>query len=270
MRVAAPRQHKPTVVLIHGWGSDGTVWDAQAAGLQHAGLGTVQIDLRGHGRSLMGGDALTLDRLATDLAIVLATLDLSSVILVGHSGGGYVALRHLENDDIDHNSVRGVCLVSSAAHGQGVAPPERWLMGSTILSRIVKHSGLGVRVLRHTLGPDVDVATVEEVRRRFSATDRHVRGATFAMATKLDLRSVASTLPMPVVVVAGDEDSVIKSSFGEELAAGCPDGAFVLAAGHGHVLPLEAPAVVLDAILDVASREHGIVPFIPTHPKARR
>lgn len=52
----APRDGKPVVVLAHGVGSSKSEWDAFAARLERAGVGTLAVDLRGHEESLQGPD----------------------------------------------------------------------------------------------------------------------------------------------------------------------------------------------------------------------
>lgn len=79
----------PSIVLLHGIRTSATMWRAQVAALDAAGIPSRAVDLPGHGTRL--GERFTLD-LALD-AIDAAVDDLAGpVILCGLSLGGYLAL----------------------------------------------------------------------------------------------------------------------------------------------------------------------------------
>src|SRR5204863_3308475 len=80
------------VVLLAGLGLDHECWAGPATALAGRGHRVVGIDLRGTGRSAAPTGGYTLDRLALDVTAVLDHLDLSDVVLVGHSFGAQVGL----------------------------------------------------------------------------------------------------------------------------------------------------------------------------------
>ncbi len=90
----------PVMILIHGAGMDGTVWQQQTRFLAHRGFRAVAVDLPGHGRS--AGEPLTsIAEMAHWVARFMEAADLSPAHLVGHSMGSFIALevaRH--NPDI--------------------------------------------------------------------------------------------------------------------------------------------------------------------------
>ena len=75
------------VVLIHGYPLDGSSWERQARELLAAGFRVITYDRRGFGKSSKVGVGYDYDTFATDLKVVLETLDLTNVILVGFSMG---------------------------------------------------------------------------------------------------------------------------------------------------------------------------------------
>lgn len=81
-----------TVVLVHCWMCEGSFWDAQVPALAER-YRTITLDLPGHGRAGTTRESWTVERYGDDVAGLLAALDLSNVVLVGHSMGGPVALR---------------------------------------------------------------------------------------------------------------------------------------------------------------------------------
>jgi non-heme chloroperoxidase len=77
----------PPVVLIHGWPLNGDAWEKQTSALLAAGYRVITYDRRGFGRSSKPGIGYNYDTFATDLDILLNTLNLTDVSLVGHSMG---------------------------------------------------------------------------------------------------------------------------------------------------------------------------------------
>src|SRR5712671_5273270 len=77
----------PPVVLIHGWPLNGDAWEKQTAALLAAGHRVITYDRRGFGRSSKPGIGYDYDTFASDLNILLNTLNLTCVSLVGHSMG---------------------------------------------------------------------------------------------------------------------------------------------------------------------------------------
>jgi len=80
------------VVFSHGWPLNADAWDRQMTEVVDAGFRAVAHDRRGHGRSTQTSTGNDMDHYADDLAALLEQLDLTDVVLVGHStGGGEVA-----------------------------------------------------------------------------------------------------------------------------------------------------------------------------------
>ena len=80
----------PLMLLWHGAGGDRTHWETFAPHL--AGFHVVAQDLPGHGRSPL--DAFTTGDALADADAVVAELDEGPPVVVGHSLGGYLALRY--------------------------------------------------------------------------------------------------------------------------------------------------------------------------------
>ncbi len=75
----------PPVVLIHGWPLNGDAWEKQTSALLTSGHRVITYDRRGFGRSSKPGIGYDYDTFASDLNILLNTLNLTGVSLVGHS-----------------------------------------------------------------------------------------------------------------------------------------------------------------------------------------
>lgn len=77
------------LLLVHGWGGDGTEWERHAR-LWSKHRTVVVPDLRGHGASSRAGgpEAFGPGPMASDLAAVLGMLGIGPVVAIGHSMGG--------------------------------------------------------------------------------------------------------------------------------------------------------------------------------------
>lgn len=82
-------QGEPALVLVHGWSCDRSYWSKQVRPLSQDHK-VITIDLGGHGESGIGRKDWTISSFGADVAAVVESLKLDSVVLVGHSMGGDV------------------------------------------------------------------------------------------------------------------------------------------------------------------------------------
>jgi 3-oxoadipate enol-lactonase len=90
----APGAKRPTVVFVHGVGTDSlaSFYFTLAAPTVNAGMDVITYDLRGHGRTECPPNGYTVANIVEDLAALLAELDVTGPVhLVGNSFGGTVA-----------------------------------------------------------------------------------------------------------------------------------------------------------------------------------
>ncbi|MCU1453400.1 MAG: alpha/beta fold hydrolase [Acidimicrobiales bacterium] len=82
-----------TVVLLHGWPADASMWDGVAQRLSDAGLRTLAPDQRGYspGARPAGRAAYALPELVEDVVALADAAGLDRFHLVGHDWGGAVA-----------------------------------------------------------------------------------------------------------------------------------------------------------------------------------
>jgi non-heme chloroperoxidase len=85
----------PPVVLIHGYPLSGRAWEKQAPMLLDDGRRVITYDRRGFGRSSQTAVGYDYDTFASDLHVLMESLDLRDVVLVGHSMGTGEVTRYL-------------------------------------------------------------------------------------------------------------------------------------------------------------------------------
>ncbi len=83
------------VVLIHGYPLNGESWGKQQAALLDAGYRVIAYDRRGFGASTKAGSGYDYDTFASDLSVLIETLELTDAVLVGFSMGTGEIARYL-------------------------------------------------------------------------------------------------------------------------------------------------------------------------------
>jgi pimeloyl-ACP methyl ester carboxylesterase len=89
-----------TLLFVHGWAIDQGYWSEQVAAFcpDHR---VVTMDLPGHGNSGKNRESWAVEDYASDVRAVLDQLDLSDVVLIGHSMGGDIILEAaIDNDRV--------------------------------------------------------------------------------------------------------------------------------------------------------------------------
>jgi pimeloyl-ACP methyl ester carboxylesterase len=82
------------VMLVHGFGEDGTIWENQEAALQR-NYRLIIPDLPGSGRSALAGET-SMESLAEVLKQVMDDAGIPACTMIGHSMGGYITLAFAE------------------------------------------------------------------------------------------------------------------------------------------------------------------------------
>lgn len=88
----ADRSKPPEFLLVHGLASNARMWDGVAAELRDRDLGSIAVDLRGHGRSSKPDHGYDFDTVCHDLTRVLDHFDTAGAVFVGQSWGGNVVI----------------------------------------------------------------------------------------------------------------------------------------------------------------------------------
>jgi non-heme chloroperoxidase len=83
------------VVFSHGWPLSADAWEDQMLFLSTHGYRCIAHDRRGHGRSSQPWTGNDMDTYADDLAALVATLNLTDAVHVGHSTGGGEVARYI-------------------------------------------------------------------------------------------------------------------------------------------------------------------------------
>lgn len=242
----------PVVVLPHCWTGGMSIWAPVARGLVAGGHRVVLYDQRGHGSSTLGTGPISIDRLGLDLAVVLERLDVNDVVLAGHSMGGMTiqALAKVRSDVLA-GRVSGVVLASTAAHtGNLRVPPlaAKAFLGEARSRRLAKRP---VSSDRRVVGAEVHRSHLEATQAAMLATSGAARAGFLVAMSRMDYRPTLDNIQVPTRLLVGTRDALTPPRRARELNDGIRAARLDVLPDYGHMLPLEAPEVLIATIEDL-------------------
>lgn len=224
------------LVFVHGAGGSHLHWPPQLRRL--AGANTYALDLPGHGQS-EGQGRTAISAYADFVAAFLDTLGLEQVTLVGHSMGGGTALdfalRYPER-------LAGLVLVGSGARLR-VAP--------AILNSIHQDFEAAVRLIcDYAFGPDASEQLKRAGHRQMRQTDPDVLHSDFSACNTFDVMGRLGEIRCPALAICGTKDRLTFPKYSAYLRDHIPGAQLALIEGAGHMVMLERPKAVSQAIAD--------------------
>jgi pimeloyl-ACP methyl ester carboxylesterase len=266
-----------TVVLLHGWCLDRRTWHHQIAALLDQGdVRVVAYDARGHGRS--GSTRLrsaTLAQLGADLGEVLrAYAKAGPLVLGGHSMGGMTIMEYAELHPADFaERVAGLLFASTTAEG---TTHTRYGLPSPVVGvfRAAEQTGAGVlarlgawnphQVFLPALQPAVrwllfgDEFLPGDLQVTMSAFGqaslRSIGGFRTSIGAQQRLETLAALGELPAAVLVGSRDRLTPPACAQAIADALPGAELTVYAGAGHMVILERPAEVSQALLAVTEQ----------------
>jgi pimeloyl-ACP methyl ester carboxylesterase len=248
------------VFFLHPTPLDHDYWRPLSANLP--GVRAISVDLRGHGASELGAglpiggfslvpDApvLTVSQLADDILALLDQLKLTQAVFAGCSIGGYVLLE-LWREAPDR--IRGLTFMCAKAHPDAEANLQKRAAniaqarsgGNQALMDGFAQSLVGATARR--LHPEI----VSEVRARMTVTPEAEVAVQAGLATRPDSVPNLSTMSVPVLAIAGGEDTAVAPADMEaykSVPGGCQ---FHLLPDAGHFAAYEQPQEVAALLSD--------------------
>lgn len=253
--LAGPRTG-PLVVLAHGFTNGREVWAPVVHRLLRDGARVAVYDHRGHGSSTAGTDGHTIERLGRDLGELLEALDARDAVLAGHSMGGMTIQSFAAtHPDVVRQRVAALVLVATAAHGIGKDERSNKRASKAAGHRAADRfigSAVGHAFFRNVYGRDVRRADLELSQEGFLATTSAAREQFIEAMLAMDLRKANAAIDVPTTVLIGARDTLLPPKLGEEVAASINGSRIVRLPEVGHMLPLEAPDQVAEAILEAS------------------
>ncbi len=248
------------VVFLHPTPLDQEYWRPMIEDI--AGVRAIVPDLRGHGKSELGTDlpaggfaavpdapVLTMAQLASDILSLLDHLNISAAVFAGCSIGGYVLLELWRRAP---ERVLGLAFVCSKPQPDVAANLEKRAAnialarkdgtGALFDGMVQASTGATARQRR----PEI----VAELRARMTLSPEGVVAVQAGLATRPDSLPTVLTINVPVVAIAGGEDSAVTPAEMEAFN-GAPGGCeFHLLPDAGHFAAYEQPRKVAALMAD--------------------
>ncbi|WP_068262288.1 alpha/beta fold hydrolase [Janibacter limosus] len=275
-------QRGPTVVLVHGFVLNLSSWVHQRRALVDAGYRVVSYDQRNHGISEVGDLAnCTIDQLGKDLrAVIDATTPEGDLVLVGHSMGGMTIMSFAGRyPELTRDRVTGAALIATSAGGDSLVQLGLGAMFDRIIAKLGPGflGGLGQRegvwgslraagravenhfVQKYAFGTEMPKEMLRAVATMVFGTRLDAIGAFLPELDELDVReTLPGLVETPVLIVAGSKDLLTPPEHSERLAEALPAAEHIVIPGVGHLLQLERPGPVTEAIFGLLERPRGV------------
>jgi 3-oxoadipate enol-lactonase len=242
------------VVFVHPTPLDQEYWQPLTEDL--AGVRAIVPDLRGHGGSELGQNlpvggfrsvpdapVLTMAQLASDILALLDHLRVSEAVFAGCSIGGYVLLELWRRAP---ERIRGLAFVCSKPQPDAAANLEKRAAniaqaradGTGALFDGMAQTSIGATARQRR--PEI----VAELRARMTLTAEGAVAVQAGLATRPDSLPTVATIDVPVLAIAGGEDSLVTPSEMEALNAAPGGCEFHLLPDAGHFAAYEQPRKV--------------------------
>jgi pimeloyl-ACP methyl ester carboxylesterase len=265
---SGPSGEAPTLLLIHGFGTDSEIFSRQRSALE-SHYRVVALDLRGHGKSGLDptaphgpdgvpgtqDDPYRIESYVDDVVDVLEALDLHQVVLVGWSSGGQVAAQVALGPAGDR--VRALALVDAAPltrpdatihptyHGGGTlefahdirlalgnAAPEPWRA-----------------VVENFFARDPEPSLVAEYFGKLGSIDPATRLGQMT-AQRPDLVDMISVIRHPTLIIHGEEDDALLLESAHFMAAAIELSQILVFQRSGHTPFAEEPERFNHALME--------------------
>ena len=277
VREVGPADARLTVVFAHGFCLRMGAFYFQRLRLAEQWGRQVRMvfyDQRGHGQSAEASpDSYTVTQLGRDLDTVLAVMaPRGPVVLVGHSMGGMTVLSHARQFPQRYPTrVVGAAIIASAAEGVSRSP-----LGEILKNPALEAARFAVRhapkTVHRTRGAAKSVIT--PILRAASYGDEKISPSVVAFSEKmmhdtpittlveflhaLEVHDESPALPtlakVPTLIACGDRDLLTSTEHSQSLAAALPKSELVIVGGAGHLVQLEQPEVIDDALVRLVER----------------
>ena len=242
------------LVFLHPTPLDGEYWRPLIDEL--AGVRAIVPDLRGHGRSELGtlpvggfaavpdAPVLTMAQLATDILALMDHLKVPSALFAGCSIGGYVLLELWRRAP---ERMRGLAFVCSKPQPDAAANLARRTAsiekaraaGSQAVLQSITHAQIKGLIGATALERRPEILT--ELSAQMTLTAEALIAVQAGLATRPDSVPTVATINVPVLAIAGGEDTAITPVEMETFRAAPGGCEFHLLPNAGHFAAYEQP-----------------------------
>lgn len=224
----------PPLILVHGAGGDHLIWPAELRRLPHVNV--YCLDLPQHGRS--GGEAQnTIIGYAEYVYQFWAALNLPPAIVAGHSMGGAITQTvALEKPSM----TAGIVLIGTG--------PRLGVNAKILDAALNDKDTLITMINRWQWGPAASTHLRDLGETQLRAADGQIIYGDYVACNAFDVTARLAEIGVPTLVIGGTADKMTPLPLSEELANTIPQAKFAVIAEGGHMMMLEHPQLVVEAV----------------------
>lgn len=242
-----PRTGLP-VVLIHGFPFSKEMWKEQVELLKKECY-VVTYDIRGHGASEVGDGQYAVEYFVDDLIALLDYLKLGSVVAVGLSMGGYIALRAIERNP---ERFRGLVLCDTRSDADGnEGKVKRAVQAKTVkVHGMKKFADLFLKGVFFEQTFESNPEGVTLIRNIIEQTSPlSVAGTLIALAARTDSTPSLYNIKVPTLILVGQHDTITPPSASHSMKERIPRAEMQILPRAAHLSNLENAADFNEALI---------------------
>lgn len=247
-----------TALLVNGVGDDLEGWAMQVDPLVAAGLRVITFDNRGVGRSSLPPGPYSSREMAADTKALAGALGLTAFHLVGVSLGGLIAQEYALAYPSD---LRSVVLANTYAR------PDAYTRAAfDVWGQVAEAGGMPLMMRQqapwvftpafYEAHPDQLATMLAEMER--SSQPAWAFSAQIASLLTHDCADRLGSLYTPALVIAADDDIIIRLSLSHRLFEKLPRGAWAIVPG-GHAAFVENPEPWNRAVIEFIDQHRAAV-----------
>jgi len=226
---------RPTLILLHGAGGSSQTFLHQLRRLDRT-MNVVSVELPGHGGT-PGPGRDTISGYAAWVEETFSSFPIESFFLGGHSMGGAIALELALRS---WSRIKGLILIATGAELR---------VSAKILEGLDKESEPTLALINQwCFPPDTDPLLIQQSLELLRQTPIQVIYNDFQACNRFDRSENISTITWPILILVGERDAMTPPAFSEALQKEILNSKLVLVPGAGHLVMLEKPREVNQAI----------------------
>jgi pimeloyl-ACP methyl ester carboxylesterase len=240
----------PAILFSHGLFWDSSLFAPQIRALKFR-YRCVAFDHRGQGQSADSDlRAIDMDTLFADAVALIVALDLEPVHVCGLSMGGFVAMRLGARRP---DQVRSLLLLDTSADPEPRENVFKFRLGNWFArcfgtGPLLADATMPMMFGKSTLSDPARALERDAWRRQLRSNRRSLWRAVNGVIERPSVYDELSRITAPTLVMVGEEDTVTVPAKAEKIAAAIAGAKLVRIPRAGHIVTLEQPQAVTQAI----------------------
>jgi pimeloyl-ACP methyl ester carboxylesterase len=239
------------VVLLHGFGEDHTIWEHQINFLQeHCKLIIPNLPGTGQSKHTDAARPLSIESMADNIKVLLDQENITTCIILGHSMGGYITLAFAE---MYPAYLKGFGLIHSTAFADTADKKKN---RQRAIEMIAEYGGYAFlkNTIPNLFGNSFKYTSIEIIDQLIEKSKAFNNNALQdyyrAMIARTDKTNVLANTNVPVLFIAGTEDTAAPIADTTEQSKLSSNIQFHILEGVGHMGMLESPNEVNQLMLN--------------------